>query len=270
MDEVLSLLRQTHVAAGCIGLAAFWIPIVAKKGATAHKLAGRVFAFCAVYVGTTGLGLSIWACAHPPSFFGDPELRQIPPERVPIAMAETRFLYTLTGFLALSILAAVVLGIRVVRTRRTPHRLASPALMTLLGAYGLWSLGLVAFGAWSMLAIRSGEHALPSTGGGRYWVTIAVGGIGVWGAWSDLRHVRGARQSRSPWLPKHMECMLGAGIGFHAAAFFFGANELLGLDLRGAMRFAPMIVPFAVGVPAMWWVIARWERKHAPADGAGT
>lgn len=261
MDELLSILRPTHVVVGCIGLIVFWVPVIAEKGSPAHRRAGRLFALCALYAGGTGLGLSIWAVLHPASFFGDPQMQRIRAEDVPLAIEKARFLYSITGFLALAVLSGVVFGARLARTHRNPAQLISPPLISVLGIYGLWSIALVMYGGWSIIAIHRGEHVMAEVGGGQYWVSIILGVIGICGVHSDLRHVRRPPSSPSGWVPKHMECMLGAGIGFHAAALFFSVNEWSGLELRGAMRFAPMLVPFVVGVPVMWWSIARWERK---------
>ena len=56
---MLTILRQTHMLIGCIGLVTFWIPVFARKGGRLHRRAGRLFALCALYAGGTGLGLSI-------------------------------------------------------------------------------------------------------------------------------------------------------------------------------------------------------------------
>lgn len=261
MAEPLAILRLTHVVIGCVGLVMFWIPMFARKGGRLHKRAGRLFAMCALYAGGTGLVMSVWALVHPPSFFGDPQMTDIAPNELPIALANARFLYSITGFLAIAVLWSVVFGVALARTHRDPARLARPAVIALLSVYGLWSLGLLVYGAWSMLHVRGGDPALTESGGGRYWVTIVLGAVGLMGAFSDGKHLRRPPESPMGWLYKHMECVLGAGVGFHAAALFFGVNLWSGLDLQGAARFIPMLIPFIVGVPAMWWWIARMERR---------
>jgi len=259
MDETVVIFRLTHVLVGFLGLAAFWVPVLSMKGGVVHRSGGRVFALCALYVGGTGLALSVWAIADPPSFFGDPEAKQIVPEDVPAAIANTRFLYSITGFLGIMILSATVLGWRVARTSRYPERLSRTGLHAMLGVYALWSVGLIVFGVWNLIASQTGEHPVRGSGG-RYWVSAVIGAIGLWGAKEDVAYVRRAPTERGCWRSKHIECMLGAGIGFHAAALFFGVNGLLGLELEGAMRFVPLIVPFLVGMPVVWWAVARQER----------
>ena len=260
MDEMLSVLRLTHVAAGVAGLVAFWVPMLTRKGGRAHKVAGRVFAICVLYAAGTGLALSLWAVIHPPGFFGDPGAQRIDPEDLQIAIAHARFLYSITGFLAISVLAGTLLGVRIAQTHRQPERLAAPAVKVALGLLGVWSVGLVAFGVWHLIATPSSGHPLAG-GGGRYGVSVLVGLIGIWGFSTDVQYIRRAGSEPAVWLPKHMECMLGAGIGFHAAALFFGVNVLLDLGLEGAMRFAPLVLPFVIGAPLMWWYIAREERR---------
>ena len=47
---VMNTLVLAHVATGFIGLAAFWIPLFARKGGRVHVQAGRVFTYCAYVV----------------------------------------------------------------------------------------------------------------------------------------------------------------------------------------------------------------------------
>ena len=43
MDLLREILRFSHVALGFTGLVAFWFPVFARKGATLHRRAGKVF-----------------------------------------------------------------------------------------------------------------------------------------------------------------------------------------------------------------------------------
>ena len=52
MEQLRDILRLGHIALGFLGLVIFWVPIVAKKGASVHVAAGKIFTF-AVYLVTT-------------------------------------------------------------------------------------------------------------------------------------------------------------------------------------------------------------------------
>ena len=47
-----------HVATGFVGLAAFWVPIFARKGGRLHVRAGRVYAYCAYVVTVSAVTVS--------------------------------------------------------------------------------------------------------------------------------------------------------------------------------------------------------------------
>lgn len=50
MDVLIGGIRWAHIVFGFVGLAAFWVPIVTKKGGARHKTFGKVFALCAYFV----------------------------------------------------------------------------------------------------------------------------------------------------------------------------------------------------------------------------
>ena len=60
MDWLGDGARLFHVVFGFAGLAAFWIPVFAKKGAVNHVRFGRIFAWSAyVVLGSAGLALTV-------------------------------------------------------------------------------------------------------------------------------------------------------------------------------------------------------------------
>jgi hypothetical protein len=264
--DFLRLFRLSHVIVGVLGIGIFWIPVFAAKGGLLHTRCGRLFAWCACYGGATGLFLSCWALVHPPSFFGNPALQHIREADLPYQVENARFLYSITGFVALMVVAGTWFGVRLARTRSDHARLRSPPLLALLGMLALWSVWLIVYGAYSLIASHAGTHLLPSSAAGRYWVSIVLGIIGVYAVVGDLRYILRLPATRWAWRYRHMECMLGAGVGFHGAAFFFIAKELLHVRLEGAAQLAPALLPVALGVPAMWMWIAREERRLEAAD----
>jgi hypothetical protein len=265
LDFLHRAARMSHVAVGLIGVALFWFPVFARKGGPLHIRTGRLFVYCAYYVGVTGLIGSIWALVHPVSFYGDVRMQRVTPAELPFEIESTRFLFSITGFLALLILAGTVFGVRVMRTREDHARLRSPLLLALEIALGVWSLALAAYGFGSLAAFQFGWHWLPAEAAGRYWINAILGVVGVSGAVGDLRYICRPRATPMAWWYKHMECMLGAGIGFHAAFFVFGTWRLLRIDLEGPWQLVPWLLPFAVGVPAMIVWVRYYERKFGEA-----
>lgn len=267
--DLVRLLRWSHVAVGVAGLLLFWIPICTKKGSRLHVKGGRLFACCAVFGGATGLFFSCWAIIDPASFLADRGPPPAEPRTFAVVVAHARFLHSITGFLALGVLAGTVMGIRIVQARADHARLRGPIVMTLLGAFGTWSAALLLFGLWSVFM---GEGAFELSGpreASRYWVSVVLGSVGVWGACGDLKYVTRPPATAHAWRYQHMECMLGVGIGFHSAAFFFIAKALLPAPLSGAWSLAPMLVPLVVGTPLMWIWIAREERRLTASPPPG-
>lgn len=265
LDAARSVIRTSHVAVGFVGLALFWIPVFARKGGPVHVRAGRFFVYCVYYVGITGLIASIWALAHPTSFHGDAALQNITPESLRLQVESTRFLYSITGYLALMILTGIAFGVRVVRTRDDHTNLRCPLVIVLEIALGIWSAALALYGAGTLLACNAGWHWLPGGAADRYWINAILGVIGVFNVTGDLRYMYRPRETPMAWWYKHMECMLGAGIGFHVAFFVFGTARLLKIPLEGVWQLVPWLAPFAIGVPAMTIWIRYYERKFEGA-----
>ena len=53
-----------HVATGFVGLAAFWVPIFARKGGRLHVRAGRVYAYSACVVTVSAVTVSTMSLQH--------------------------------------------------------------------------------------------------------------------------------------------------------------------------------------------------------------
>jgi hypothetical protein len=266
LDDLHRWGRWSHVIAGFIGLVLFWIPVFAKKGGRLHIRAGRAFVWCAYWVSITGLVASIWALCDPVSFIGTPNGRTISERAMPYYVEQIRFLYSILGFLSLGVLAGVVLGVRVIRTRRNHEQLRSPLVLTTESAMGIWSLGLALFGIWSVVNCYAGRHLLSPEAGNRYWLNVFLGAFGVYGCWSEFRYILRPRESAMDWWYLHMECMLGAGIGFHTAFLVFGANRFLNFGLTGVWQLLPWLLPSAIGLPATAYWVRFYRRRFEKAE----
>jgi hypothetical protein len=133
--------------------------------------------------------------------------------------------------------------------------------LALEGAFGLWSLGLALFGAGSLVACHAGWHLLPPSAAGRYWINLGLGLFGVYGFINDMKYMLRPRSSPMAWLYMHMECMIGAGIGFHTAFLVFGARSVVKLD--GIWQLTPWLLPSLIGIPALVMWTRYYRRKFA-------
>ena len=64
METLIDLNRAIHVGVGFVGLAAWWLPVLTKKGGRGHRLFGKVFALCAYFLGLSTF-LSVVSRAKP-------------------------------------------------------------------------------------------------------------------------------------------------------------------------------------------------------------
>jgi hypothetical protein len=180
IDFVHLSVRYSHIGAGFLGLALYWIPIFAVKGSRLHIRVGKIFIWCAAYVGTTGLILSF---------------------------------------------------------------------------------ALAAYGAWNLYLAFAGQHFLRPTETGKYWIPTILGLFGIHGAIDDLKYILRPRPTPMAWWYKHMENMIGIGIGFHTAFLVLGLGRLLNVQLRAPWQIIPWLLPAAVGLPAgMLWT--RYYKKR--------
>jgi len=255
IETAHALWRYSHIAIGSIGLIAFWLPIFAKKGSRLHIRAGKVFVCCGYYVVFTALVSCVWGLSAPLSFL---ESLGMSAQRAVATAAELQFLYAILGFLAMSVLVGLRMGVRVIQTRKTPEKLATPALKLLHIVYGASGAGLLIFGLWQMPA-----HGV----GSRYLICVILGTVGVFEFRESMRFLANPRPTRMAWWYMHMESMLGCGIGFHTAFLVFGFSRMIPANwMPGPLVLLPWLLPTAVGVPATSLWIRYYKRKFGELD----
>ena len=262
-ETMHDLLRALHISTGFVGLAAFWIPVLVRKGGRLHVAAGRVFAACAYVVALTALGSTAWALLHPASWAGAAvTLGEIPPDQI--------MFVAILGFLGLLLLDGVEQGVRAMGTRHQPDRFVGWRRRFLCHAMGAAGLALAGFGFYHV--VRGG--------GGLFWIPVALGGASFAGYFDDRRSLANPRPTPMAWWYTHMGGMIGSGIAFHTAFLVFGGQRLWGGALmQGGWSFLPWILPSVLGFPALYFWTRHYKRKFgelpqpaaqgAPARAAG-
>ena len=240
---LLDALLLVHVVAGFIGLAAFWIPVFARKGGRAHVRAGRVYASCAYVVTLSAVTAAVG---------------RIVSYRVQgIGVAEQPASYgfaVLLGYLGVVTFVMVRQGMRVLATRSAPEKLRTPAHEAL--AWASMSGSVVAVG----FALAVWSEVSP--------VLLGMSPIGLFTGRRMLRLMRDPGGQRMGWFYSHMASMLGAGIAFHTAFIVFGAQRLWVYEIEGPLAIVPWILPTLVGVPAIVIWTRRYRRKFERRAGA--
>lgn len=241
MAHVLQAFLWVHVAAGFVGLVAFWLPILSRKGGSTHVRFGKVFYWSAYAVTLTamavaiGRGLSYW-------------LRDLS-----VAEAADDYAFAaLLGYLGLVTFAIVRHGRRVVTTRRAPDALREPLGYALAWASIAGSLAAV----WMAVVVWT-----PSVSP----ILLGLSPIGLITGRLALRTLRDPTTERA-WFFSHLGSMIGGGIAFHTAFAVFGAQSLFDYPFDGPFAIVVWLAPTLVGVPAILIWTAHYRRKFAPAS----
>lgn len=240
---VLDVFVLAHVATGFVGLAAFWIPIFARKGGRLHVQAGRVYAYCAYVVTLSAVTVSAG--------------RIVSYQVQGIGLAERPDLYGFAlflGYLGVVTFATVRQAMRVVATRRTPEKLRTPFHEGLAWASIAGSVIVIAYAlaVWSDLSP----------------ILLGLSPIGLFTGPGMLRLMRNPGAGQMGWFYSHLGSMLGGGIAFHTAFAVFGAQRFWGYELAGPLAIVPWILPTIIGIPAIIVWTRYYRRKFGPAAPA--
>ena len=253
--ELHFFLRYSHIGVGTFALLVFWVTVFSKKGSRFHIRCGRVFLFCGYWVVATAAISCIWAFITPISF---QTMHGAKPEVAAQYVDDLQFLFSILGFLAANVFAGLRMGVRLVQTKEAPEQLATYGLRTAVVVSGVLGVALILFGLW---------HIRFAGLWSRYLVCIALGLLGVAECRSSLKFLATPRPTPMAWLYKHMECMLGCGIGFHTAFLVFGASRLIPAEwLAGPWRLLPWLIPAMIGIPAISIWQKHYRRKFGEID----
>jgi hypothetical protein len=234
MLQLYRLALSLHVLAGITGLAAFWTPVLTRKGGETHVRVGRIFYNAACVVVLTGLAMAAMIGAAP-------------------TPGRPRILAAFLGYLLIITFAPVHHGVRVLETRRNPAQLRTPFHTVLNGAAIVSAFAMVALA----FAVRQPVFA-------------ALSPIGILVGRGNLRYARRPHTSHMSWWYEHMRAMLGGGIAFHTAFLVIGAGRLLAAYLTGWLAIVPWVLPAIVGIPATHLWIGYYRRKFERRDaGSG-
>ena len=239
MTLILNCVVVAHVIAGFVGLAAFWIPVFARKGGVSHKRFGAVYANCAYLV----TGSAVIASTG----------RVVTYQLQGIAVADAPELYGFAlflGYLGIATFAAVRQSISAVQTRARPDTLRTPMHLALawLSIAGSLLVILFALTYWSAAST----------------ILLALSPVGIFTGARMLNLMRNPGVEHMGWFYSHMGPMLGGGIAFHTAFAVFGLLRIWDYSFAGALGVLPWILPTLVGVPGIVLSTRYYRRKFGP------
>lgn len=249
LDTFHDWLRWSHIGVGFACLVLFWIPTLAKKGGRLHIRAGKIFVAAAYFMTATAFISCTWALISPSSFarFRD----TLSAERVRELELEIRFFFVILLVLASWILMSLTVGISALRVRQDPLAMTR---------------GIVRPSCWLAIAINAaavifGAYHWMQLGQTGYIVPIVLGVIGCGEASKHLQFARDPFPTKMAWWYKHMDCMLGTGVGFYTAFIVFGSSRLFEVDRSHWTSFIPWIVPTLIGAPVTLLWIRYYKKK---------
>ncbi|MCW5636595.1 MAG: hypothetical protein KIT17_24915 [Rubrivivax sp.] len=228
--------RQAHILIGTVVLASFWVAALAAKGSALHKRGGRLYVLSMAALLAATLVLAAGS-----------------------ALAGVPMRAVFNVYVTLISVVSVFMAWRSIASRADVHRYLDwryKALCVLLGAYGLFLLGLA-------LSPGMGEPARRALVACFALLGLSIAGAMAW------RLRRGADHPRW-WLSEHLTAM---GINFAATHASFSL-------LAGGAVFAVLKEPWVrTGVLAAWMtsalVVRLWAgrrflgRRTAPAGPPG-
>ncbi len=218
MPWLFTLFLAAHVGAGIAALTSFWGAILTRKGGSAHRAWGRVFAggiyaAAGMALGMGGLSL-VWPLAMHPQLTDDDLYRGL-------------FGWMMV-YLALLTISMTRYGVMMIANKRD-HAANRHWSMVALQLLVLVFAGICAFEG-----VRLGQVLM---------ILVALLGFGT--TLTYLRYLFRADPAPRAWLPEHLKAMVATGISAYTAFLSVGLIEMF-----PAQAFNPVIwaVPGTIGM----------------------
>jgi hypothetical protein len=229
--------RFIHVFFGAVGLAAFWVPVFAKKGAVNHVRFGKLFVWSA-YIVLAAAGISLVVRVSGLLENG-------------VGLDDEPSLYgfiVFLGYLTFVTFVFVRQGMAVLQHKRDFAGLRTT--LNKLLAYGtiLASTGLILY---ALILAPPNKILL-----------LALSPIGFTCGFGNLAYMRSDPVPKRAWMYEHLGAMLGSGIAFHTAFAVFGSTRLFDIGLTGWVAIIPWVAPTAIGIPAIFLWTRHYRLKY--------
>jgi hypothetical protein len=244
MASLFQSIRWVHIAAGSIALILFWIPAIAGKGGRTHIRAGWFYVICMSVVVVTAFAMSGLTFSIPLA------VRQITRPLSPAELAHflrsQRMFATFLAYLAAVTLASGWQGIWAIETRRQPKTMRTP--------FGLALNVAVILGGLTVLILGIKYRNAPLIGLSPIGPLIGAG---------NLHYLLRGPQSRMHWWYEHLGSMVGTGIAGYTAFLVFGGSRMFPSVARSQLYTLFWVLPSLVGVPAIFVLVAYYQRKFS-------
>ncbi len=242
IHELHDLFIIGHIAIGSIGLLAFWIPVIGRKGAKPHRNWGKIFAYSMLSVGVLAIGISGTTLLDP---VGTHPHMDFTPSFI------TGIFGWMMLYLAILTINLVWYGMSCVANKydhQANRAWPNVALQAIL---------LIATTNCAIRGVLLGEPLM-----------IGISTIGFATVGTNLWFIFHPAPERNAWLRQHLKGLVGAGISVYTAFFAFGAVRIAPeLALSPILWAAPCIVGLSI-IFYHWWDI--WRRSKPRSNTART
>jgi hypothetical protein len=218
-EPVVSLFHAfvvLHILCGSLGLVAFWIPVLGRKGSPLHRRWGRIFTWTMLATGSAAIGISVCTL--------------IDPQATHPHLANPAWIRGIFGWMMLG-LAILTVNLAWYGWSCIEHR------ENHLGHREWRNLGLQ-----GLLAIASIACLIESL---RIDEPLMLGmpAIGIATVATNLWFILKTQPAPLDWLKEHIKALVGAGISVYTAFFAFGAVRTIpALALHPGLWSIPLIV----------------------------
>lgn len=230
-----------HIATGSVGLVAFWVPVVAKKGGRSHRTWGKVFTLSMLVTGSIAVVIASMTIHDP--------VGTHPGLDFPVPLISGVFGWMML-YLAILTVNLAWYGWECIQNRRRPERdrrwlnLLSQLVLLIAAANCLWQ-------GWLLRDYFLADGRVePLLMMGISMVGFATVGTNLW---FMLRRDPGPQA----WLREHLKGLVGAGISVYTAFLAFGAVRFIPeLALNPGLWAVPLVTGLAI-------ILYHWRKIWA-------
>ena len=230
-----------HIASGSIGLVAFWVPVLVRKGGARHRAWGRVFTASMLVTGVIAGVIATLTLLDPVGTH--PHLEFDP------ALISGIFGWMML-YLAILTVNLAWYGWTCIRYRRQHARHRSGPNLALQAVLFVASANC----AWQ--GVRLDQVLM-----------VGISMVGFATVVTNLRFMLRRRPGPQDWLKEHLKGLVGAGISVYTAFLAFGAVRLVPeLALNPLLWAVPLVTGLAIILHhwrKIWQTEARFARVRS-------
>lgn len=220
--DLFHTLVYAHITTGSVGLLAFWVPVIGRKGGPAHRRWGRVFTLSMLATGSIAVGIAtctiLWPLETHPHLlsYGEAWVRGI-----------FGWMMAYLGILTVNLAWYGWLCVKSKQRRERNREWRNLALQAVLTVAAL----NCAIQGWLI-----GQGLM-----------IGISLVGFATVATNLRFLYRAQAPRNEWQFEHLKGLVGAGISVYTAFFAFGAVRIMpSVALNPVLWAVPLIVGLAI------------------------